>query len=205
MRLTLPAIALLLSLGSAVPAQDTPAADEAAVKTVDVEIRGGLTLKVPESWKLEEPGEEVTGEEAELAQFVIPKADGDGEDGTLTLFNFRIGGGVKANIDLWVDEFQEEGRKSTVRRGFIGDKSRYFLVESAGTYLQTIVTDDQETKEPKPGYRMLGVILGDVEKGVYFLKMTGPDKTIAQEATSLRRSFGADAEKEQPVNLEDLN
>jgi hypothetical protein len=51
---------------------------------------------------------------------------------------------------------------------------------------------------------MLGVILGIEEKGVYFFKMTGPDKTVAKEGTTLRASFGADGEKEEDVELEEL-
>ena len=53
-----------------------------------------------------------------------------------------------------------------------------------------------------PGARMLGVILGR-ETGIYYFKMTGPDKTIAKERKTLRASFGADIDKEEAVEQEE--
>ncbi len=45
----------------------------------------------------------------------------------------------------------------------------------------------------------MGVILAVEGKGNYFLKMTGPDKTVSGAASAFRESFGGDAGNEKPL------
>ncbi len=45
------------------------------------------------------------------------------------------------------------------------------------------------------------MILMVADKGVYFLKLTGPEKTVAAAADDLRKSFGGSAEKEEEYEL----
>ena len=49
---------------------------------------------------------------------------------------------------------------------------------------------------------MLAVILAVKGKGNYFLKLTGPMKTVTASATTLRQSFGADPKKEKPYGAD---
>jgi gluconolactonase len=203
MRFSLPTIALLMLLTSVATADEKPEAKdkpkkETKVKTVKVEVKGGLVINVPETWKKEKPASTLR-----LAQFVIPQAEGDKEAGELALFNFGFGGGVKANIDRWIKQFHADDRKTKVTRGEL-KAGKYYFVELSGTFNKSIGPPIQRRTEPREGYRMLGVILGIEEKGVYFFKMTGPDKTVAKEGTTLRASFGADGEKEEDVELEEL-
>lgn len=203
MRLSLSTMALLMLLTSAVTADDKTESkdkpkEEASVKTVDVEVKGGLVLKVPEAWKKEKPSSNFR-----LIQFSIPAAEGDKDSGELALFKFGGGGGqVKANIDRWIGQFHADGRKAKVTQGQMDD-GKYYFVELSGTFNKPVGPPIQRRSEPTAGYRMLGVILG-VESGIYYFKMTGPDKTVAKEGTSLRVSFGADAEKEKAVELDEL-
>ena len=203
MRFALPTIALLMLLTSAASADEKPEEkekpkEEVKVKTVEVEVKGGLVLNIPEAWKKEKPASNFR-----LAQFAIPMAEGDKEAGELALFNFGFGGGVKANIDRWIGQFHKDGRKTKVTRGEL-EAGKYFFVELSGTFNKPIGPPVQRRTEPVEGFRMLGVILGVEKKGVYFFKMTGPDKTVAKEGKSLRVCFGADVEKEEEVDLEEL-
>ena len=198
MRFSLLTSALLMLLTSVASAEEKPEAkDETKGKTVEVEVKGGLVINVPETWKKEKPASNLR-----LAQFSIPMAKGDEEAGELALFNFGFGGGVKANIDRWIKQFHAEGRKTKVTRGET-EVGKYYFVELSGTYNKSIGPPIQRRTEPREGYRMLGVILGVEKKGVYFFKMTGPDKTVAKEGKSLRTSFGAKG-KEEDVELEEL-
>jgi hypothetical protein len=167
------------------------------VKTVEVEIKGGLKLNVPETWKQSEPSSRLR-----LAQFAIPKVKGDSEDGELALFNFGAGGGAKANIDRWVGQFQAAEREVNVKEGAL-ETGRYFF-EISGTYDKPIGPPIARQTKAAPGSRMLGVILGMEDKGIYFFKMTGPDKTVAAQAAALKKSFGADEKKEKEVALDEL-
>jgi hypothetical protein len=194
-------VATLLALTSLAQADEKTADKPEAkkeVKTVEVEIKGGLKLNVPETWKQSEPSSRLR-----LAQFSIPKAKGDSEDGELALFNFGAGGGAKANIDRWVGQFQAAEREVNVKEGAL-ETGRYFFVEISGTYDKPIGPPIARQTKAAPGSRMLGVILGMEDKGIYFFKMTGPDETVAAQAAALKKSFGADEKKEKEVALDEL-
>ena len=177
-------------------ATDKPDAKKKEVKTVEVEIKGGLKLNVPETWKQSKPSSRLR-----LAQFAIPKVKGDTEDGELAVFNFGPGGSPKANIDRWIGQFQSVEREVKVKQGEI-EAGKYFFVEITGTYNKPIGPPIARQTKAAPGSRMLGVILGIEDKGIYYLKMTGPNKTVAAQATALRKSFGADGKKEKEVEFD---
>ena len=168
--------------------------DAKAVKTVEVKLKG-LVLNVPESWKQSQPTSRLR-----LGQFAIPKVKGDEEDGELAIFNFGGGGDVKANVDRWVGQFTAEGRESKVTKGPI-ENGQYVLVEITGTYLKPVGPPIQRKTVAASGSRMLGVILGREDIGLFFMKMTGPDKTVKAQAEALRKSFGADVKKEEPLEF----
>lgn len=206
MRSLMLTLSMLMFVAAVAAAEDKPKDTKGEkkaekVKTVEVKIdRGGktlLTLNVPETWKQEKPKSNLR-----LAQFVIPKAKDDEEGGVLALFNFGAGGGVQANIDRWVGQFQPEEREVEISKGEI-EKGQYYIVEISGTYNKPIGPPVRRQSEPTPGSRMLGVILGIEEKGIFFFKMTGPDKTVAKERKTLRASFGGDIEKEEAVKQEE--
>ena len=179
-------------------ASDKPDANAKEVKTVEVEIKGGLKLNVPETWKQGKPSSRLR-----LAQFAIPAAKGDTEEGELALFNFGAGGSAKANIDRWIGQFQPDEREVKVKEGAT-ETGKYFFVEITGTYMKPIGPPIARQSKAAPGSRMLGVILGIEDKGIYFFKMTGPDKTVAAQTAALKTSFGADAKKEKEVELDKL-
>ena len=187
--------AMVLALALIVQADDKTA-NKKEVKTVEVEIKGGLKLNVPETWKQSKPSSRLR-----LAQFAIPKVKGDTEDGELALFNFGAGGSAKANIDRWIGQFQSVEREVKVKQGEI-EAGKYFFVEITGTYNKPIGPPIARQTKAAPGSRMLGVILGIEDKGIYFFKMTGPNKTIAAQAAALRKSFGADGKKEKEVDFD---
>lgn len=195
-------LALLLTVPAFSHAEDKAAEEadkkESEVKTVEVELKGGLKLNVPESWKQSKPSSRLR-----LAQFDIPAAKGDEEGGELAVFNFGFGGGAKANIERWIGQFQADDREVSVKEGAI-EAGRYFFVEISGTYNKPIGPPIAQRTKAAPGSRMLGVMLGVEDKGIYFLKMTGPDKTVSKQAQALRASFSADAKKEKDVKLDEL-
>lgn len=168
------------------------AAGEKETKLREVAV-DDITLKVPAGWKQSEPTSRLR-----KAQFAIPAAEGDKEDAELVVYFFGgAGGGVDANIKRWIGQFQEKDRtgKTTQGKSPHGD---YILVDVAGTYNKPIGPPVLQKTEPMPDARMLGVILQVKEKGNYFLKLTGPKKTVTAAADALRNSFGGDAKGEKP-------
>jgi len=64
---------------------------------------GELHFKVPEGWISENPTSAMR-----IAQYKLPKIEGDPEDASLVLYYFgaQQGGAVQANIDRWIGQMQ---------------------------------------------------------------------------------------------------
>lgn len=181
-------------LGSFARADEEGAKKEAKSETVAVKIRD-IKLEVPKSWKSSPPSNRLR-----LAQFAIPAVEGDSEAAELVISSFGgSGGGVQANVTRWLGQFQQSQKvKLTTGESTYG---KYTFVDITGTYNKPIGPPIQRRSKPTPGSRMLGVILEVKDKGVYFLKMTGPQKTVGSAADALRESFGADAAKEKQFDF----
>ena len=167
-------------------------AEKKAEEIVDVKI-GELDLKLPKSWKQSDATLPMR-----LATFEVPAGEGDKDKGEFVISSFPGGGGgVDANISRWVGQFSAEGRKVTVRQGKAGE-SDYFVSNISGTYMKPDGPPILRKTKETPGQRMVGVILNLEGKAVYFMKLTGPDATVAAQLNAVRASFGGklDDEKE---------
>ena len=166
-----------------------------AAETKDVQIQD-ITLKIPATWKQEEPSSRLR-----VGQFSVPATEGDKEPSELGIFFFGgDGGGVDANLKRWNEQFTGEDKKVKLTQGkaTAGD---YYFSEVSGTYQKPVGPPIMGKKEPTPGYRSLNVILQVPEKGNYFLRLIGPDKTVKAAAESFRASFGGDAAKEKAYEM----
>lgn len=176
---------LILFLTTFALAQDKDA------KTKKVTARD-LSLNVPERWKQREPSSSFR-----VAEFEVPAAKDDKEPGELVITFFGKGGagGVDANVQRWIGQFDTEGRKFKV---FSGKSSQgpYTLVDLTGTYKKPIGPPIAGKSATKSGWRVLNAMVEN-EKGTYFLKLDGPATTIATAETEFRSAFGADAKDEK--------
>jgi hypothetical protein len=190
----LPAAIALLTL-SPIGADEPKKADEAKDaddKVTEVKLQD-VVFSVPTTWKQEE----VTSN-LRLAQFRIPAAEGDKEDAELAVFSFGASD-VGENIRRWIGQFQPEGRAAKVFTGE-AQQGKYVFVDVSGTYNKPVGPPVLRKTEAVPGSRVLAVLLVTPEKGVFYLKMAGLDKTVAAQAAALRASFGAAADKEKDVS-----
>lgn len=151
--------------GSRVSAQDKK------TKTVN---GGGLTFEAPTTWKSARPSSSMR-----RAQLAIPAAEGDKEDGECVLFAFPGGAGsVEANIERWAGQFRTEAGtppKAQVTKTK-GKNTDVTLVNLGGRYVAPIAPGSPETVD-KPGFMLVGAIVETPEVS-YFLKATGPEKTM---------------------------
>jgi hypothetical protein len=166
--------------------------DASATKTIKADE---LALKVPAAWR-----EGKVTNNFRKAQLTVPKVEGDKEDAELIVYYFEgAGGGVDANIQRWAGTFQPKGRtiKVTSGKSPLGD---YVLVDLQGTWNKPIGRMDQQKTVEMPNARVLSLIL-TTKDGNYFLRLTGPEKTVSANADALRATVGADAKTEKPRPL----
>jgi hypothetical protein len=146
---------------------------------VKVEI-DGLSSNAPAAWKEKKPANEM-----QYKVFSLPKAEGDKDDATLTVFYFGPGGGggVAENIKRWKGMFEAPAGKSIddlakVSEMMIGSVKVTYL-DLTGTYLSKFPPFAPNAKiTPMPDHRMLGVIF-ESPKGPYFIRVLGGAKTVA--------------------------
>ena len=168
----------------------------AADKTKKVMAKD-ITLNVPTTWK-----QSPASNNLRTAQFAIPKVEGDRDDAELVVYFFGgAGGGVNANLERWSGQFQPGGKKQKIYKGE-SKQGEYYLLDITGVYNKPIGPPINRQTNPTPGYQMLAVVLMVKDKGNYFLKLTGPQKTVAAASKALRLAIDADLKKEAELKPE---
>jgi len=155
-----------------------PFAALALALAVQTTAGGRLTFKAPEGW-IPRPAASTM----RVAEFVLPRAAGDSEDGDLVVYFFGgQGGDVDANINRWIGQMQQPGGGSSAQVAKRESKTingmAVTLLEVAGTYVAEKSPGSAEHFN-KPGFRMRTAVV-QTPKGPHFIKMLGPEKTVAR-------------------------
>jgi gluconolactonase len=185
--------AALIGLASFVTTLRAAVADE--TKTIKAD---DVTLKVPATWQ-----ERQVTSNMRKAQMTVPKVEGDKEDAEFVVFFFDGGGGgVDANVQRWVKQFQQQGRKVKVTSGR-SSQGEYVLVDLQGTWNKPVGPMAQGRTKETPNARAISLIL-TTKEGNYYLRLTGPEKTVTANADAVRTAIGADSksEKDRPLTQE---
>ena len=133
----------------------------------------GIRFAIPRDWSRVPAPSDVRA-----AQYRIPRAPGDGEDGELLLFFFGTGNGGSAedNLTRWYGQFtRPDGRPPRDAATVTGRTVRGLRVTAVdlpGTYL-----GGPPGSAPRPGFRLLAAVV-EGEGGPWFFKAVGPAATI---------------------------
>ena len=141
--------------------------------------QSSLKFTVPAGWVEEERTSSMR-----IAQYRLPKAAGDAEDASLVLYYFgqNQGGSTAANIERWIGQIQQADGSSSK------DKSKEENLEAHGLKVTAVDVSGIYVGETapgsgafhnKPGYRLRAAVV-ETPKGSYFVKLVGPEKTVAQ-------------------------
>lgn len=195
-RASLAGLCLLALLALSLPARaQDKGAESTQSKSQEVKI-DGLTLVVPAEWTREEPANRLR-----LAQFQMPKAEGDEQPTELVVSYFGgRAGGVDANVRRWIGQFASAGRTANVVKGE-SPQGTYYLVDISGTYNMPVGPPIRRQTKELPNARMLAIILQVEGRGNYFLKMAGPEKSVSAQRDALRASIRGDQESEKPYEV----
>ncbi|WP_437643241.1 hypothetical protein [Sorangium sp. So ce362] len=116
------------------------------------------------------------------ATYKIKRAAGDTEDAELSIS--QAGGSVDANITRWVGQFSQKSDDSPKRTELKVKDIQVTVVEVKGTFAGSGMPG-MPAQDPKSSYGLLGAIAETPSGDLWFLKMTGPEKTV----TAARADF----------------
>jgi hypothetical protein len=170
-------VPLLLTVFVAVAFQ----APQEKPKLVEKKLTTGLKLQLPEAWK-----EGKTNSQMRLAQFALKDKQEKAGDAELVVFHFGAGGagGVDANIDRWVGQFEGKKRADAKIEKLEGGALEGTLVDLTGTYVAPVRPGSQERLN-QPDTRMVAAIL-KTQGGEHYLKLVGPKDTVADWVDDFR-------------------
>jgi hypothetical protein len=141
---------------------------------------GSLAYTPPGEWKSRPAASSMR-----VAEFVVPRAQGDAEDGEVIVYFFGgTGGSVDANVQRWIGQFQQpqgapaDGKRTTFA---VGDL-KVTTVDVSGTYVAEVRPGSAE-RHNKPNFRMRAAVV-ETPRGPYFVKFTGPAKTVAAASSA---------------------
>jgi hypothetical protein len=149
----------------------------ATVTLCSAETAAGISWTAPASWK------NLGSRPMRAATYVVPAVTGDKEDGECGVFYFGPGqgGSVEANMDRWINQFQQPDGKPSKQAAQVRKRTVHGIavttVDVSGSY-GGMGGPMATSKSVKPGYRLLGAI-AEGPQGAVFFKLTGPAKTVA--------------------------
>lgn len=140
---------------------------------------GSFTFQKPASFKLK--SNSVTGMRAAELEYA---GAGGSADAIFYFFGQGQGGGTQANVDRWLNAFEEpkDKRQSKVESKTIGS-TKVTFVESEGTYKSGMPGGPTT---PKPRTKLLGAIV-ESANGNVFVRMTGPVATVKAADADFRK------------------
>jgi predicted dehydrogenase len=162
-----PTLIILVALACLVTLHDLAAAQKSELK-----------FKVPAGWVEEERTSTMR-----VAQYRLPKVEGDTEDASLVLYYFGQGqgGSTAANIERWIGQMKQpdgsavkDAKQITFETGGL----KMTTVDVSGTYVAE-TAPGSGTFFNKPGSRLRAAVV-ETPKGFYYVKLVGPEKTVAQ-------------------------
>lgn len=148
----------------------------------------GIRYTVPTAWqRVPAPSD------MRAAQYRVPRAGADTEDGELVLFFFGKdqGGGVEQNLERWYGQFVQPDGRPTKEVAVIATRDvgamKVTEVDLSGTY-KPVPMGGAGAGE-KPNYRMLAAVVQG-EGGPWFFRVTGPKETVQNAKGAFSEMLG---------------
>lgn len=146
---------------------------------------GEFTFTRPAKWE----SVEVTSP-MRKAQLKVSGAEGKSADVVFFDFGPSAGaaGGVKANVDRWLRQFDPTDKQPKVEETTIG-KTKVTFVQTEGTYHSGMPGGPLT---PMPGYALMGAIMQS-DDGDVFVKMTGPKEVVNASIADFKKMIESGA------------
>src|SRR5678816_185369 len=150
----------------------------ASLQVLAVSQKSELKFTVPAGW-VEEP----RSSSMRVAQYKLPKVTGDSEDASLVVYYFGQGqgGSTAANVERWVGQMKQadgNAARDAKEEHFETNGLKVTTVDVSGTYVAE-TAPGSGTFHNNAGYRLRAAVV-ETANGSYYVKLVGPEKTIAQ-------------------------
>lgn len=147
-----------------------------AVMTAALVAQSALAFDAPKEWTTLPSTSSMR-----VAQYSLARAAGDGEDAELIVYYFGgSGGSVDANLDRWLGQMEQpDGKpsKAVAKTSTLAANGlKITVLDVTGRYVAE-TSPGSNTRLNKPGFRMKAAVI-ETPKGPYFVKLTGPAKTV---------------------------
>lgn len=179
-------LAALLGAATVLSTVAQAGAEESEPSSQVIELADGkIRLQAPAGWERQKPRNRIVEHE-----FSTPAVEGEERDGRVTVMG--AGGSVEENLRRWQRQFvAPNGKKTedlTKLRKLEIQGTPVHVIELEGTYLDQ--PGGPFTRSPttlREDYRMLAAIVETKKLGRYFIKLYGPDKTVAAQRAGFEK------------------
>ena len=142
----------------------------------EVSAQPALQFDPPEEWTRQQPSSP-----PRLAQFNLPRIEGDTEDAELVVFYFGVEGGtLEANLERWTNQMlQPDDRPSAevaTTTSFEVSNMLVTVLDVPGIFAAE-VQPGSKMRYYKRGFRLKAAVV-ESPVGPFFFKVTGPDRTV---------------------------
>jgi len=140
---------------------------------------GELRFKAPPEWVVEKPSSTMR-----IAQYKLPKADGDSEDASLVLYFFGTnqGGSVQANVERWISQMEQPDGSSSDAKAkqetLTVNQLKVATIDLTGTYTAE-TAPGSNVRHNNPDFRLRAAVI-ETPKGAHYVKLIGPAKTVSR-------------------------
>lgn len=167
---------------SASPSDGSPAPSPAASGEMPAPPADpGVTWSVPKRWTID------IAQGMRAATYIVPAAGGEGAECAVYYFGPGQGGGVDANLERWIGEFEPlEGKD--VRKMKPGGLE-VTRIEARGTYVAHSMRSGESAAQ-KPAWALTGAIVNGPQGDVFF-KLVGPAATVGAAAKEFDGMLGS--------------
>jgi hypothetical protein len=163
------------------PAPEAPPAPKTAAPAPSAPAKVASrvpTFGAPAGWVVEKPTSEMR-----VAQYVLPRVEGDAEDATVVVTHFGGGGAgnVQGNLDRWKGMVRgADGQPSADAKTHTIDAggATITVFEATGRYVAPAMPGKPEMLD-KPGWTLITAMI-PTQNGIYYPKMMGPQATVAK-------------------------
>ena len=125
-----------------------------------------------------------------VAQYRLPRAEGDSADANLVVYYFGPGqgGSVEANLDRWIGQMQQPDGSSSKSKAktenITVNQMPVTLLDVTGNYTESMMGGGGGGGQQIQGLARMHAAVIETSKGAYYVKLVGPEKTVTRHDAS---------------------